>query len=239
MLRSLGVLSFALITCAGPSTQVPPDEVQELVVDHALTLAAGCEEINDLTSLAWSWAQVCWHRTAPELDRAQTALEGCRAASIERGLEAVGQIPAGIDLTAPLDFDNCPADPPNDIAQLTVYSETEYAVEDGATITIIFTNFCDEEIDLGFSPDLDSKPPIIMQQLPLTRRTITIPRKYGLRGRLAHADAQWEPSMCTAPRNGTYLTFNADCRTCTSDGIDPLRRADCVEAGSCPAPGSL
>ncbi len=155
MLRMLGPLSLALLTCAGPSTQVPPDAIQKAVVVDAVALGERCEEINDLTSLAWSWAQVC-----------------------------------------------------------------------------------DDDIEYGFSPDRDSKPPITMQLPPLTRRTITIPRSYGLRGRLAHAEEGWSPTTCTATRSGTHLTFNADCRTCTADGIDPLRRADCVEAGSCPPPSS-
>lgn len=238
MLRMLGPLSLALLTCAGPSTQVPPDAIQKAVVDDAVALGERCEEINDLTSLAWSWAQVCWHRTAPELERARTALEGCRSASVDRGLTAVGPIPDGIDLGAALELDNCPADPPNDIAQLQVYSDIDYGVEDGKAIEVVFTNFCDDDIEYGFSPDRDSKPPITMQLPPLTRRTITIPRSYGLRGRLAQGEQGWSPTTCTATRSGTHLTFNADCRTCTADGIDPLRRADCVEAGSCPPPGS-
>lgn len=238
MLTRFAVLGLTLVTCAGPSNQVPPDEVQQLVVEQAVSLSEHCAEINDLTALAWAWAQLCWHRTAPELDRGQAALEQCRADADARGLEAVGRIPAGIDLHAPLDFTNCPADPPNDVSALRVYSDTEYDVEDGSTIDIVFTNFCDDDIEFGFSPDLDSKPPLRMQAGSLTRQKITIPRKYGLRGRLAHGDGSWGESMCTARRSGMYLTFNADCRTCTSDGIDPLRRADCVEAGSCPAPGS-
>jgi hypothetical protein len=237
-LGRFAVLGLVLFTCAGPSTQVPPDENQRLVVDQAEGMSSRCSELNDLTEMAWAWAQLCWHRTAPELERGRVALEQCRVDATARGLAAVGPIPAGIDLHAPFELaSNCPADPPTDIAQLQVDSDSEYAVEDGPTITITFTNFCDDDIEFGFSPDLGSKPPIRTQTGPLTRRKITIPRKYGLRGRL-DGDEVWTESLCKASRSGMFLTFNADCRTCTSDDVDPLRRADCVEAGSCPAPGA-
>ncbi|KIG12102.1 hypothetical protein DB30_02047 [Enhygromyxa salina] len=232
------VLGLALLTCAGPTNQVPPDETQRIVVDQAVSLSERCGELNDLTVMAWAWAQLCWHRTAPELERGRVPLEQCRADASARGLEAAGRIPAGIDLHAPFELaNNCPPDPPSDIAQLRVDSDSHYAVEDGGTITITFTNFCDDDIEFGFSPDLESKPPMRIQTGPLTRRKITIPRKYGLRGRL-DGDTVWTESLCKASRSGMFLTFNADCQTCTSDDVDPLRRTDCVEAGSCPAPGS-
>jgi hypothetical protein len=238
MLRFVGTLTLAFFACAPPSTKAPGNETEQLVVEQAVELGERCSEIDDLTSLAWSWSQLCWHRSAPELARAQAALESCRAASVERGLTAAGVIPEGINLNASLELDgNCPADPPNDIAQLQVYSELDYGVEDGAAIQIVLTNFCDQEIEYGFSPDLESKPPIKMRLPALTRRTLTIPRNYGLRGRVDY-DEDWPPITCTAARSGTHLTFNADCRTCTSGGSDPLLRADCVEAGSCPPPGS-
>jgi hypothetical protein len=238
MSSKIAVLGLVVFACTGPSNQVPPDETQKLVVDQAVALGERCSEINDLTSLAWAWAQLCWHRTSPELARGQAALEQCRADASARGLEAVGEIPAGIDLHAPLELGNCPADPPNDISQLNVYSDINYAVEDGKPIEITFTNFCDDDIEFGFTAEITDKPPIRMDLPALARRKITIPRNYGLRGRLKHGDGGWGEQMCTASRSGMFLTFNADCRTCTSDGIDPLRRADCVEAGSCPTPGS-
>jgi hypothetical protein len=238
MLRQLGTLTLAFVGCAGPSTEVPPNEIQRQVVDSAVELAEACDTLDDLTSLSWSWAQLCWHRRAPEIERGRAALEGCRASAVERGLVAVGPSPAQVDLAAPLSFDaNCPPDPPTQESQLQVYSDIDYPVEEGASIEITFTNFCDDDIEYGFAPDTEGSPPITWQLQPLTRRKITIPRNYGLRARLAHEQG-WSEMFCTASRNGAHLTFDADCSSCTAGRLDPLRKADCVEAGSCPAPGA-
>lgn len=117
------------------------------------------------------------------------------------------------------------------LADLTEISAQTYPVEDGPTINITFTNFCEHPTEFGFTPD-EGTPPIIWTIQPNQRQPLTIPKTYTLRARQA-GTKPWTDTNCAA-KNNHHLTFNTDCNTCTTGKTDPLERANCQEAGTCP-----
>ena len=118
------------------------------------------------------------------------------------------------------------------VADLETISPDEYPVEDGPTIQVTFTNFCEQPTEFGFSPD-EGRPPIVWQIQPRQRQQLTIPRGYVLRGRIAGTD-DW--ALGCLARNNQHLTFNVDCSSCTTGRDDPLLRETCMEAGTCLPP---
>ena len=113
---------------------------------------------------------------------------------------------------------------------LTVITPQVYPVEDGRTIKVTLTNFCDQRSEIGFSPD-DGKPPIVWELQPMQRQEITIPKGYALWGRYAGED-EWTDARCVAGNN-QHLTLNVHCASCTVGARDPLDREGCVAAGAC------
>jgi hypothetical protein len=127
------------------------------------------------------------------------------------------------------------------LADLTEISDDEYPIEDieaeraamfGSKITVVFTNFCEQPTEFGFTPD-EGKPPIVWTIQPRQRQRITVQRNYSLRARVA--GAEYSDASCLAGKNGHHLTFNVDCETCTAGKDDPLERDSCIAAGTCVA----
>lgn len=243
------VLAAVVVGCAGSGdgSSQPSEDPAGDAVREAEAVVAACKPGDDLRDVGRAWARLCRYPSAPGLEDARVGLDACRHGTVEamvpaqawsspearaKFIAALSSDPAApIDLDAPLTLDNCPAPPAESIADLEVFEGREYAIEDGLQTTVTFTNFCPHGIQYGFSPDDEGGPPLVWTSGPRQRRPITLPRGYRLRARV-DGDKRWPDAVCKATPNG-YLTFHADCETCSTGREDPFVRGDCTRVGAC------
>ena len=133
--------------------------------------------------------------------------------------------------TSPPPDPNAPPPKPMTLTleDLQVSEPRDYPIEDGRTMKVTVTNFCEEQSDIGFSPD-NGRPPIVWRIQPRQRQEITIPLGYDFRARLSHED-EWT-ARCPSGRN-YHMIFSVDCQTCIASPDDPVELEDCVAAGAC------